>query len=544
MARPIGASCWSRSGEPVCRFPLFRPPSLPGSHHGRLGLVRPGGPALARVRNPRHARDSVQRSRELRRLVPVHHTRRTGPWRTSRADHATAFIPRLLARRRLRSLSVGRRFGLFAGPGPRTAARPLFWLALFLALLPLVGAKSLAVVEPDHTFGFLGVSYVTFRCLDVIILIQDRLISSLAPFQYLAYLLFFPTISSGPIDRYRRFETDWKRRRTRAEFFQDLDAAVHRVFTGFLYKFLIAALLKRHWMDPAAASHGPLAIILYMYSYTFYLFFDFAGYSAFAIGVSYLFGIHTPENFDRPFLARNIRDFWNRWHISLSTWFRDHVYMRFVLAATKGRWFKGRYTASTWAFFLAFGLMGVWHGLKWYYLVYGLYHAALLSGFDAFSRWNKTHKRWGSGPAWQALGVLVTFHAISFGLLIFSGHLDARTSASRDALVDPAGIAAAHDFEGTLDEAGCERISGWGWNRNQPDEAIHIDLYDGDRLIASVPADLMRQDLFAAGRGDGNHGFTLPTPQVLRDGKPHQLIARFGNSPHELAKGRRTILCQ
>ena len=73
-----------------------------------------------------------------------------------------------------------------------------------------------------------------------------------------------------------------------------------------------------------------------MYAYSLYLFFDFAGYTAFAIGVGYLFGIHTPENFQRPFLARDIRDFWNRWHISLSWWFRDHVYMRFVMAASDG----------------------------------------------------------------------------------------------------------------------------------------------------------------------------------------------------------------
>lgn len=72
----------------------------------------------------------------------------------------------------------------------------------------------------------------------------------------------------------------------------------------------------------------------------FYLFFDFAGYSAFAVSFSYVFGIHTPENFRSPFAAQNIRDFWDRWHISLSSWFRDHVYMRFVMAATKHYWFN------------------------------------------------------------------------------------------------------------------------------------------------------------------------------------------------------------
>ena len=135
-----------------------------------------------------------------------------------------------------------------------------------------------------------------------------------------------------------------------------------------------------------------------MYGYSLYLFFDFAGYSAFAVGFSYLLGIHTPENFNRPFLARNIKDFWNRWHMSLSTWLRDHVYMRFLLAAVKGRWFTGKYTASYLGFFLTFGLMGLWHGIEPYYLLYGLYHGTLLVGHDLFTRWNKRRRVWGKGP--------------------------------------------------------------------------------------------------------------------------------------------------
>ena len=145
-----------------------------------------------------------------------------------------------------------------------------------------------------------------------------------------------------------------------------------------------------------AATGGGLTCVSYMYAYTFYLFFDFAGYSAFAIAISYLLGIRTPENFNLPFLAPNIRDFWNRWHISLSFWFRDHIYMRFLLAAAKGKWFKNKHTASYIGLFLTFGIMGVWHGTEWYYILYGIYHASLLCGYDSFARWNKT-RNWFSG---------------------------------------------------------------------------------------------------------------------------------------------------
>ena len=143
-------------------------------------------------------------------------------------------------------------------------------------------------------------------------------------------------------------------------------------------------MIKSYWID-RLADGGLLNTLSYMYGYSLYLYFDFAGYSAFAVGVSYLLGIHTPENFNRPFLAGNIKDFWNRWHISLSTWLRDHVYMRFMLAATKGRWFTGKYTASYLGYFLTFGLMGLWHGPQLRYILYGLYHASLLVGHDLSS---------------------------------------------------------------------------------------------------------------------------------------------------------------
>ncbi len=305
----------------------------------------------------------------------------------------------------------------------RANQRVWFYAALLLALAPLLVAKYVPAFAPTTLIGFLGISYVTFRVLDVIIGIQDRLILTLPLAQYLAYLFFFPTISSGPIDRYRRFAADWNHARTREEFLNDLNNAVHRIFIGFLYKFILAFLINQYWLVPVASETDLAGTLSYMYAYSFYLFFDFAGYSSFAIGFSYLFGIHTPENFLRPFVARDIRDFWNRWHISLSAWFRDHVYMRFVLAATKGHWFKSKYTASYLGFFLAFGLIGLWHGLAANYIIYGLYHAALLSIHDWFARWNKEHKLWGDTLPWRIAGIVVTFNLVCFGFLIFSGRL-------------------------------------------------------------------------------------------------------------------------
>jgi membrane protein involved in D-alanine export len=319
--------------------------------------------------------------------------------------------------------------GAFARAGAR--AGWLFYSALGVSLLPLAITKVLPVVSPKTQFGFLGISYVTFRALDIVFCLRDGVIATPGATDLFMFLFFFPTISAGPIDRYRRFIPDWKKRRSRAEFLADLDGAVHHFFRGLLYKFILAALIERHWLKLTARCDGVGALLSYMYAYSFYLFFDFAGYSAFAIAISYLFGVHTPENFDRPFLARNIRDFWNRWHITLSFWFRDHVYMRFLLAAARGKWFKNLNTAAILGYFLAFGLMGLWHGIEAHYILYGLYMATLLSAFHMFSTWKKVHQHWFESRLWHALAVFITFNAVCFGLLIFSGHIGAVSNAQR-----------------------------------------------------------------------------------------------------------------
>ena len=306
----------------------------------------------------------------------------------------------------------------------RGKSQPVFYLVVFLSLLPLLGAKFIPLFQSDYQIFFLGLSYVSFRSLDVIIGIHDEMIQAIPPVQYLTFLLLFTTISSGPIDRFRRFNEDWKRERTRDEFLQDLDGGIHRIFTGFLYKFILAALIKQYWLDPVSQGGNILHIASYMYAYTFYLFFDFAGYSAFAVGFSYIFGIHTPENFNRPFLSRDIRDFWNRWHMSLSFWFRDHIYNRFVFTALKRHWFKNRYTASYVGYIITMGLMGVWHGTTLNYIVYGFYHGILLALTDWLDRRYKGNRLLNDkGLIWRAASIFITFHLVALSLLIFSGRL-------------------------------------------------------------------------------------------------------------------------
>ncbi|MGZ7042424.1 MAG: MBOAT family O-acyltransferase, partial [Thermoanaerobaculia bacterium] len=199
----------------------------------------------------------------------------------------------------------------------------------------------------------------------------------------------------------------------------DLDAATERIFRGVLYSFVIGPLIEFYWLKPASLTVGLRADLSYMYAYSLHLFFDFAGYSAFAIGVGYLLGVRMAENFNRPFLAQDIAEFWNRWHISLSTWLRDHVYGRFVLASKKGHWFQDRYTPGYIGSILAFGLMGLWHGPSAHYLFYGLYHGLLIVGHTMITRPDRPRSI--RLPPFAAR--IVTFHLVCFGFLIFSGRL-------------------------------------------------------------------------------------------------------------------------
>ena len=273
-------------------------------------------------------------------------------------------------------------------------------------------------------FGFLGISYMTFRVLDTIILIQDGVVKQLRVPELLSYLIFFPTISAGPIDRYRRFVADLHNApKTARAYLQHVDKGIYRIVQGFVYKFIVAVLIDRFWMGPAAAKPGWTGLIDYMYAYTFYLFFDFAGYSAFAIGTGHFLGLTVPENFSGPFLARNFREVWNRWHMTLSFWFRDHIYMRFVLGARRRKWFRGnQHAASYVAFMLTMVLMGLWHGPYPHYLVYGFLEGAMLVTYDFLGRWNKRRQLLPVNWFTHVLAIIVTFNVFAFTLLVFSGH--------------------------------------------------------------------------------------------------------------------------
>lgn len=305
----------------------------------------------------------------------------------------------------------------------------VFYLFVLLAIFPLAITKVVPFFHDNQPslLGFLGISYLTFRSVQMVMEMRDGMIKEYQWLHFIRFLLFFPTISSGPIDRYRRFEKEANQ--APADYLDYLEKGVKRLFLGFLYKFMLGYFFGQVLL-PVVAKEAMMsggvswALVGYMYVYSMYLFFDFAGYSLFAIATSNFMGYDVPINFNKPFLAPNIKEFWNRWHMSLSFWFRDYVYMRLMFTLMKKKVFKSRVVSSNVGYFALFLLMGIWHGLTWYYIAYGIYHATWICLNDAWIRYKKRHPSLPSNRLTHSLAVIGTFHGVCLSFLLFSGFLN------------------------------------------------------------------------------------------------------------------------
>ena len=300
--------------------------------------------------------------------------------------------------------------------------RPLLWAAVILALGPLGLIKLGEVLQPFSLFRLMGASYMSFRAVQVLLDIYDGRLQKLRPVALGYFLLFFPAVSSGPIDRYRRFLSDLDRPPDRERYRTLLAQGIWKLAGGCVSAVVISGFIQQYWLA-ALPESGFGATLSYMYGYIFYLFFNFAGYSSMAIGTGYLLGIQMPENFHQPFLNVDMKDFWSRWHISLSNWLRDYLYSRFVMKSLKQKRFSNPRTASYLGYVLNMMAMGAWHGLQPQYLLYGVYHSALMCLNEVLDLHCKSFRSFKNHGAGQVVCVLVTFHLFSFGLLIFSGRL-------------------------------------------------------------------------------------------------------------------------
>ncbi len=299
----------------------------------------------------------------------------------------------------------------------------IYYSVFLFSIVPIFIIKA-CVYFPKFSFlGFIGISYLSFRIWQLIIEIHDGHIEKLSIIEMLYFITFFPAISSGPIDCYARFEDELNKKISAGEYASEyFFLGIKKILLGIVYKFGIAALIHFYIIEKLPTDKTFLSVIIYMYAYTFYLFFDFAGYSNFAIGTSHLLGIKTPENFNKPFLARNMKEFWDRWHMSLSKWFGDYLFSRFVLNTLRNGTFKSKKVAIRCGYMLTMTVMGLWHGFYVFYIAYGLYQGAMLVLTDVYLK-SKIYKKFKQSKCYDILSIIVCFQAIAFGMLIFSGYL-------------------------------------------------------------------------------------------------------------------------
>ncbi|WP_312092809.1 D-alanyl-lipoteichoic acid biosynthesis protein DltB [Aminipila sp.] len=294
----------------------------------------------------------------------------------------------------------------------------LYYIAVFLSILPLILNKS-APLFNENLFGILGISYLTFRTVQMIIEIYDGVITEVPFGEYAGFILFFPALSCGPIDRSRRFHEDWITTYERDEYLNLAGTGVFKILLGIVYKLILAVQFYKvmEFFDGGQW----YCVIGYAYMYGFYLFFDFAGYSLMAVGTSYVLGIKTPDNFRKPFIAKDMRDFWERWHISLSYWFRDFIFSRFIMKCVKKKWFNTRLQRASMGFMVNMLIMGMWHGLTLSYVLYGLYHGILLALTEIYQKKSQLYKKYKDKKTYQLLSWFITLQLVMFGFLVFSG---------------------------------------------------------------------------------------------------------------------------
>ena len=218
----------------------------------------------------------------------------------------------------------------------------------------------------------LGISFFTFQLVSYVVDVHRSAVKvERDPIRFAAYILMFPHLIAGPIVRYAdiRDEMHADRRRT-----GHIGLGVQYFIVGLAQKVLIAnavAPLADHAFGLDLGALSATAAWLGIWAYTLQIYFDFCGYSNMAIGLAFLLGFTFPKNFDYPYMAQSVTEFWRRWHMSLSSWFRDYVYI--PLGGNR----LGR-AKTVRNLLIVFFLTGLWHGAAWRFIVWGLYHGAFL----------------------------------------------------------------------------------------------------------------------------------------------------------------------
>ena len=326
----------------------------------------------------------------------------------------------------------------------RSTAARRWWLGtgVVLALANLVFFKFSDFFRPllqQHSGSTLpdilmplGISYYTFQGIAYLVALYRGESPRLGTLQQLLHFGFFPTITSGPIIRAAAFKGSGGRleagmaEQIRTAAPRDMvkpALAVSLIVLGIAKKWWLAGTLGESWVDPVFENplqYDAPSVLAAVYGYTVQLFMDFSGYSDLVIGMAMLLGFRLPENFNMPLRAYNIRDFWDRWHITLSTWIRDYIYI--PLGGS-----RHGFTRTQINLMLAMLLSGIWHGQGWNFLLWGALHGAALVLLNIGDKIGGRREILAASRIARLIGILFTLHFVCFSFVVF------RTASLSDA---------------------------------------------------------------------------------------------------------------
>ena len=246
----------------------------------------------------------------------------------------------------------------------------------------------------QHLVRIVGLSYMLFRQIHVLVDASQGQIEHISLWSYVNYQLNLFTILAGPIQRYQDFDEQWQTLQPVLADPHELLQNCLRLLLGVLKIALIAQVFHQGWdeLQVGLVNHRVagwkylVEFPVVFYFYPIYIYCNFSGYCDIVIAASRFFGMKLPENFNRPYLARNVIEFWTRWHITLGTWIRDYLFMPMYKPVVE-RWPKQAPSLAWIFYFLAFVVAGAWHGTTLNYLFYGIWQGLGASATKLYERW-------------------------------------------------------------------------------------------------------------------------------------------------------------
>lgn len=295
----------------------------------------------------------------------------------------------------------------------------LFFYKYFTFALDIAGVDN-DFFDPLYSLIIpLGLSYLIFQLLALLIdLYSSKDFVPVSQLTLLNYIYFFPKIIAGPIEKYQNFQADYAKSTNSNPDKTLIYAGVSRFVWGLFKKVVIAdriaVLLKES--NAGIDEYGLVALIC-IFLFTIQLYFDFSGYIDMAIGIGMIFGFKMPENFNHPFSADSITDFWRRWHITLSSWFREYVFTPLSISYRR----YGQ-LSIIFSLFLVFVLIGVWHGAAWGFVIFGFIQAVVIVIETLFNKSRKKIKKQLKPHTYNIIGAIYTFIIISYSLVFFKNN--------------------------------------------------------------------------------------------------------------------------